>query len=92
MVYLGPTESYPEPVHEVRLIRVRRAPTCLRFHRLRRWRWDVNTYTPRVTTRAGIYDGRNGAPHAWRSGFGYTLTRWGALRHIGRLTARHTAA
>lgn len=79
--------SYPELVHEIRLLRAR-APRCERLWRLRRWRWDVSSYTPRVTQRPGVYDGRNGTQHRPGCGFGYTFTRWGALRRI----ARHTTA
>ncbi|OUD04683.1 hypothetical protein [Streptomyces swartbergensis] len=82
------SDRYPELVHEVRLIRVHRAPTSRRLHRLLRWRWDVTTYEPRVTQHPGVYDGRNGAQHRPGCGFGYTFTRWGALRRI----AHHTTA
>lgn len=77
-------DRYPELVHEIRLLRIRRAPTCHRLHRLLRWRWDVSTYEPRVTQHPGVYDGRNGTPHTDGCGFGYTFTRWGALRRIAR--------
>ncbi|CAL9665276.1 hypothetical protein SUDANB1_07179 [Streptomyces sp. enrichment culture] len=81
------SNRHPELVHEIRLLRAR-APRCERLWRLRRWRWDVDTYTPCVTKHPGVYDGRNGTPHRPGCGFGYTFTRWGALR----LIARHTAA
>jgi len=80
-------DRYPELVHEVRLLRAR-APKRTRLWRLRRWRWDVTTYTPRVTQHPGVYDGRNGVQHRPGCGFGYTFTRWGALRRI----AHHTTA
>jgi hypothetical protein len=74
-------DRYPELVHEVRLLRAR-APKSVRLWRMRRWRWDVTTYEPRVTSHPGVYDGRNGPPHRPGCGFGYTFTRWGALRRI----------
>lgn len=67
-----------EPVHEVRLVRVKRAPACERLHRLRRWRWDLKTYTPEpIDTRPLMV---TGGGHQ----LGYTFTRWGALHRIAR--------
>lgn len=67
-----------EPVHEVRLVRVKRAPTSHALHRLRRWRWDLKTYTPNpIDTRPLMV---TGGGHE----LGYTFTRWGALRGIAR--------
>jgi hypothetical protein len=57
---------------------VKRAPRCYRLHRLRRWRWDLKTYTPDpIDTRPLLV---TGADHE----LGYTFTRWGALRCIAR--------
>lgn len=67
-----------EPVHEVRLVQVKNAPTCYRLHAQRRWRWDLKTYTPEpIDTRPLMVTG--GAHET-----GYTFTRWGALRRIAR--------
>lgn len=67
-----------EVVHEVRLLRVKHAPSCYRLHGQRRWRWDLMTYTPDpIDTRPVMVTG--GAHEV-----GYTFTRWGALRCIAR--------
>lgn len=67
-----------EPIREVRLVRVKRAPSSQRLHRLRRWRWDLKTYTPDpIDTRPLLVTGGH---HE----LGYTFTRWGALRRIAR--------
>lgn len=71
-----------EPVHEVRLVRVKRAPSCDRFHRLRRWRWDLKTYTPNpIDVRPLLV---TGGGHE----LGYTFTRWGALRGVARAISK----
>lgn len=67
-----------EPVHEVRLVHVERAPACYRLHGLRRWRWDLKTYTPDPIDARPLMV--TGGGHE----LGYTFTRWGALRRIAR--------
>ena len=68
-----------EPVHEVRLVRVKRAPSTYRLRHLRRYRWDLKTYTPNpIDVRPLMV---TGSGHQ----LGYTFTRWGALRRIARL-------
>jgi hypothetical protein len=67
-----------EPIHEVRLVRVKRAPASYHLPRQRRWRWDLKTYTPNpIDTRPLMV---TGGGHK----VGYTFTRWGALRCIAR--------
>lgn len=67
-----------EPVHEVRLVAVKRAPSHYRLHLLRRWRWDLKTYTPEPIDARPLMV--TGGGHE----LGYTFTRWGALRNIAR--------
>lgn len=58
---------------EVRLGRAS-APTSVKLHRLRRWRWDVCDLPP----------GGHGVTIATGKPFGYSFTRIGALWSIGR--------
>lgn len=70
-------DGRPETVHEFRLLRAS-APRCYFLNRLRRWRWDSTNYVPAYF----------GSPHQARRGdWGYTFTRWGALRRIAAAAA-----
>lgn len=63
----SPSLPAGEGVHIVRLVRVRSAPKAVPLARFRRWRWGVRP------------DPRNAIG---RNEYGYTFTRWGALREI----------
>jgi hypothetical protein len=68
---------------EARIVRAR-APRCVRLHRLRRYRWQVTTYRPTAPTYPGVFDGRL----HMHDDHGYTFTRWGAYRALGRVVYR----
>jgi hypothetical protein len=51
------------------------------FRRSERWRWQITWYQPTAPTHPGVYNGRL---HI-RSNHGYTLTRAGAWRRLGRV-------
>lgn len=62
--------------HEVRLGRAS-APTCYRFPRLRRWRWDVVGFLAIADDRRAHIGGL----------CGYTFTRLGAARAIAKVVS-----
>lgn len=72
----GRAGNVARPVMIEREVRLGRAsaPACARLHRLKRWRWDVRDPVP--------YG--HGATLAAGEPSGYSFTRAGALRAIGR--------
>lgn len=72
----------PEFIAEMRLKELKKENRS-KIHK--KWRWDVTIYKMVDGPHSGVADRRE---HLGAGGFGYTHTKWGALRQIAKAYAK----